>query len=52
MQQQTIPDQSPFGTVHTPSIPGMVVDAFDAASLAVALVSAFAIKFVAAAVTK
>lgn len=38
--------------LHTPGITGMVVDAFDTASLAVALVSAFAIKFVAAAVTK
>lgn len=37
---------------HLPSIPGMVVDAFDTASLAVAIVAAFAIKYVAAAVTK
>jgi hypothetical protein len=38
--------------LHLPSIPGIAVDLFDAASLALALAAAFAIKFVATAVAK
>jgi hypothetical protein len=37
---------------HLPNLADMAVDLFDTASLAVALVAAFAIKFVATAVTK
>ena len=37
---------------HLPSIPGMAVDLFDTASLAVTMLAAFAIKYVTAAVTQ
>ena len=37
---------------HLPGISGIALDLFDTASLAVAMLSAFAIKYVAAAVTK
>lgn len=50
MLDNTAPDQQ--RAPHLPSIPGMVVDAFDTASLALVLAAAFAIKFVATAVTK
>lgn len=50
MDKRTTTDQQ--RAPHLPSITGIVVDAFDTASLAVAIVAAFAVKYVAAAVTK
>jgi hypothetical protein len=50
MDKRTAPDQQ--RAPYLPGISGMAVDLFDTASLAVAIVAAFAIKYVAAAVTK
>lgn len=54
-KEQAMTDSTAFNhqpALHLPSIPGIAVDLFDAASLALALTAAFAIKFVATAVTK